>query len=74
MDKDKDLRDQIGHNRHFFLKDCPKLKSLTFGYTTCMDYSVIEVENVDALEVIEMGEVNFFCASLELRSILIHSE
>ena len=38
-----------------------------------------EIENVDALEVIEMGDlneesVNFSCASLELKSILIHSE
>ena len=38
-----------------------------------------EVENVDALEVIEMGDlnevsVNFYYASLELKSILIHSE
>ena len=40
---------------------------------------MIEIENVDALEVIEMGELNedscnFFSASLELRSVLIHNE
>ena len=38
-----------------------------------------EIENVDALEVIEMGAVdktsfNFDYASLELKSILIHRE
>ena len=38
-----------------------------------------EVENVDALEVIEMGDLNwnsynFYYASLELKSILIHKE
>ena len=43
------------------------------------DYTVIEIENVDALEVIEMGvssygSYNFYYASLELKSILIHSE
>ena len=79
MDKEKDLRDQIGHNRHFYLKNCPKLKSLKFGRWSCLDYSVIEIENVDALEVIEIGDLDedsycFYYASLELKSILIHSE
>ena len=66
-------------NRHFFLKSCPKLKSLNMGHHSFSDYKVIEIESVDALEVIEMGElnevsVNFWYASLELKSILIHSE
>ena len=66
-------------NRHFYLKNCPKLKSLKMGCFSFSDYSVCEIENVDALEVIEIGNVNewsfnFYYASLELRSILIHSE
>ena len=61
-------------NRHFYLKNCPKLKSLKMGRYSFSDYSVIEIENVDALEVIEMGYVNFAYASLELKSILIPSE
>ena len=61
-------------NRHFYLKNCPKLKSLKMGHHSFSDYSVIEIENVDALEVIEMGYVNFYYASLELKSILIHRE
>ena len=66
-------------NRHFYVKNCPKLKSLTMGRYSFSDYGVIEIENVDALEVIEMGDlnevsVNFYFASLELKSILIHSE
>ena len=66
-------------NRHFYLKDCPKLKSLEMGRYSFSDYTVIEIENVDALEVIEMGELNeksanFDYASLELKSVLIHSE
>ena len=66
-------------NRHFYLKNCPKLKSLKMGRYSFSDYTVIEIENVDALEVIEIGELNeesnnFFRASLELRSILIQSE
>ena len=66
-------------NRHFYLKNCPKLKSLKMGCYSFSDYTVIEIENVDALEVIEMGELDdysyvFYYASLELKSILIHSE
>ena len=66
-------------NRHFYLKNSPKLKSLKMGLFSFSDYTVCEIENVDALEVIEMGELNeesynFAYASLELKSILIHSE
>ena len=66
-------------NRHFYLKNCPKLKSLKMGRYSFSDYTVIEIENVDALEVIEMGDLNkdsfnFDYASLELKSILIHNE
>ena len=66
-------------NRHFYLKNCPKLKSLKMGRYSFSDYSVIEIENVDALEVIVIGNLNqyscnFNYASLELKSILIHRE
>ena len=66
-------------DRHFYLKNCPKLKSLKMGRFSFNDYTVIEIENVDALEVIEMGDLNelsfnFYYASLELKSILIHNE
>ena len=66
-------------NRHFYLKNCPKLKSLKMGRYSFSDYTVIEIENVNALEVIEIGNVNqdsynFYGASLELKSILIHRE
>ena len=64
--------------RHFYLKDCPKLRSLKMGRYSFSDYTVIQIENVDALEVIEMGDLNeesfnFAYASLELKSNLIHS-
>ena len=66
-------------NRHFYVKNCPKLKSLKIGDYSFNDYSVIEIENVDALEEIEFGDLkqvspNFESASLELMSILIHSK
>ena len=61
-------------NRHFYLKNCPKLKSLKMGRVSFSDYKVIEIENVNALEVIEMGDYSFYYASLELKSILIHRE
>ena len=65
--------------RHFYLKNCPRLKSLKIGYQAFMDYSVCEIENVDALEVIEMSDLSeescsFWHASLELKSILILEE
>ena len=65
-------------NRHFYLKNCPKLKSLKMGRYSFSDYKVIEIESVDALEVIEIGNVNewsfnFWYASLVLKSILIHN-
>ena len=66
-------------NRHFYLKNCPKLKSLKMGRYSFSDYSVIEIENVDALEVIEMGELNeesnnFYSASLQLSSVIVCAE
>ena len=66
-------------NRHFYVKNSPKLKSLKIGLFSFSDYTVCEIENVDALEVIEMGELNeesynFAYASLELKSILVHRE
>ena len=66
-------------NRHFYLRNCPKLKSLKMGRYSFSDYTVCEIENVSALEVIEMGELNewspnFYFASLELKSILIQNK
>ena len=66
-------------NRHFYLKNCPKLKSLKMGRYSFSDYTVCEIESVNALEVIEMGDLleksrNFAYASLELKSSLIHNE
>ena len=66
-------------NRHFYLKNCPKLKSLKMGRYSFSDYSVCQIENVNALEVIEMGDLDywsncFYWSSLELKSILIHNE
>ena len=59
-------------NRKLYVKNCDRLKELRIkGSFT--DYTVIEIENVDSLEVIELGELyrnsyNFYFASLELRS------
>ena len=68
-------RDGMNPNRHFYLKDCERLKELKIGIYSFADYSVCEIENVPSLEVIEMGKLkeenwsnNFFYASLELKS------
>ena len=68
-------KNDCGHdaNRHFYLKDCERLRELKIGCYSFSDYSVCEIENVPSLEVIEMGRLNyysynFFYASLELKS------
>ena len=63
----------INPNRHFYLKDCERLRELKMGCYSFADFSVCEIENVPSLEVIEMGELNmmsfnFKHASLELKS------
>ena len=60
-------------NRHFYLKNCERVRELKIGCCSFSDYFVCEVDNVPSLKVIEMGElnkwsVNFYNASLELKS------
>ena len=60
-------------NRHFYLKNCERVRELKMGRYSFSDYSVCEIENVPSLEVIEMGKLNewsrnFSYASLELKS------
>ena len=60
-------------NRHFYLKNCERVRELKIARYSFSDYSVCEIENVPSLEVIEMGKVdeyccNFYNASLELKS------
>ena len=60
-------------NRHFYLKNCERVRELKIGCYSFNDYSVCEIENLPSLEVIEMGElnkvsINFHYASLELKS------
>ena len=60
-------------NRHFYLKNCERLRELKIGLYSFSDYSVCEIESMDSLEVIEMGNLNetsynFHSASLELKS------
>ena len=45
-------------NRHFYLKNCPKLKVLTIGYHSFSDYKSLEIENVNALETLVIGDMN----------------
>ena len=62
-------------NRKLYVKNCDALKELKIGYYSFSDYSLIEIENVNSLELIEIGGViedsfNFYYASLELKSEL----
>ena len=65
-------------NRHFYLKNCERVRELKMGRFSFSDYTVCEIENVPSLEVIEMGELGgeenneytycFFHSNLELKS------
>ena len=60
-------------SRHFYLKNCKRLRELTIGKWSFSDYSVCEIENLPSLEGIKMGELQresgmFWYASLELKS------
>ena len=60
-------------DRHFYLKNCERLRELKIGRYSFDRYSVCEIEKVPSLEVIEMGEMDeysasFGYASLELKS------
>ena len=66
-------KDGMNPNRHFYLKNCERLRELKIGCQSFFDYSVCEIENVPSLEVIEMGVLSeksssFLFASLELKS------
>ena len=69
----KDCRPRYDPKRHFYLKNCERVRELKMGRHSFNDYSVCEIENVPSLEVIEMGTLsewsaNFQYASLELKS------
>ena len=60
-------------NRKLYVKNCDALKELKIGPYSFSDYSLIEIENVNSLELIEIGGMmyssyNFAYASLELKS------
>ena len=42
-------------NRHFYLKNCERVKELKIGHHSFSDYVVCEIENVPSLEVVEIG-------------------
>ena len=62
-------------DRKLYVKNCDALKELKIGRYSFSDYSLIEIENVNSLELIELGgtllwSYNFCYASLELKSEL----
>ena len=57
----------------FYLKDCPVMRELKIGSNSFGAYSICEIERMNSLEVIEIGDsdwcrYSFKYASLELRS------
>ena len=71
--KHRSNRPKCDPNRHFYLKNCERVRELRIGCFSFSYYAVCDIENMDSLEVIEMGELNiesgnFVYASLELKS------
>ena len=71
--KHRSNRPKCDPNRHFYLKNCERVRELRIGRYSFNDYPLCKIENVPSLEVIEMGGLNrdsfSFCyASLELKS------
>ena len=63
----------------FSLKACPRVKSLKIGYQSFARFTACEIENVDALEEIEIGRLdgvsyNFPSVSLQLKSMCVGRE
>lgn len=59
----------------FYLKDCPVMRELKIGNDSFLNYSICEIERMNSLEVIEIGDSDwgkssFEYASLELRSAI----
>lgn len=62
----------------FQLKSCDKLRELKIGCTSFCKYAMCEIENLNSLEVIEMGSLGcvdsvFYNASLVLRSCAVRA-
>ena len=60
--------------RHFYLRNCKRVRELKMGCGSFFDYFVCEIDNLPSLEVIEMGKlnessINFLHASLELKGV-----
>ena len=57
----------------FILKDCERLERVRMGYESFGFYSSCEMENLESLEVFDMGDrsvtnCSFYCASLTMKS------
>ena len=62
-------------NRHFYLKNCERLRELKIDCYSFSDYSTCAIESLPSLEVIEMGDLIkwsyiFYESSLELKSAI----
>ena len=60
-------------NRHFYVKNCEKLKVIEIGIDSFSDYSVCEIENNPSLEVIEMGEMGWVSNVFHFASLTLNS-
>ncbi len=67
--------DSFNPNRHFYLKNCERLRKLKIGCNSFSDYSVCEIDTLPSLEEIKIGilgasTASFSYSSLELNSFI----
>ena len=60
--------------RHFYLKNCERLRELKIGRYSFSDYAVCEIENVPSLEMIEMGELKKWSCTFDFASLKLKSD
>ena len=68
------LADGYRNGYGVYVSDCPKLRELRTGDHSFSEYRIIEIEDLDALEVIDIGYKGFYYASLELKSGITYDE
>ena len=62
----EDLRYAMDNNYQMYVEACPSLRELRIGNASFIDYTVCTIHDLEALEVIDIGDDCFEYASFEL--------
>ena len=61
-------------DRHFYLKDCERVRELKIGCYSFSDYPVCEIENLPSLEAIRIGDLSYSSCSFPFASLELKSD